>query len=312
MQMGLVFRVVAGAVAVVVWLLVLTTAASFVFNVATSGQGKPVTALWHGRFIEADGVKTAYREWGSRGSPIVLIGGFVEPSFVWDGVAPLLARNHRVYALDLDGFGYSQRRGPWTLTEWGSQVQDFMRALKIRRPVVVGHSLGAAVAVEIARRKLASRIVLVDGDALGSGGAPSFMRGIFAHTPFVTSALRLATRWNWPAKQLLQNAYAPDRPVITNAVIAQWTDPFRAEGADHAIATMVSHPLQGVPRSTLQKLDTKATVVWGSEDKVDDRSAGEQTAADLRARFVSIPGTGHLSLLTQPQAVAHAIEQPPS
>lgn len=112
--MRLVLKLVAALVALVVWLVVLTTVGSFVFNIATAGEGKPVTELWHGRFVNADGVKTAYREWGSHGSPIVLIGGFVEPSFVWNEVAPLLARDHRVYALDLDGFGYSARRGPWT------------------------------------------------------------------------------------------------------------------------------------------------------------------------------------------------------
>ena len=126
---------------------------------------------------------TAYRSWGRRGSPIVLVGGFLEPSFVWEDVGPLLARaGHRVYALDLDGFGYSERRGPWTLGEWADQVQGFMRALGISRPVVVGHSLGAAVAVEVARRGVASRAVLVDGDALDSGGPPRVRRATCSRT----------------------------------------------------------------------------------------------------------------------------------
>jgi pimeloyl-ACP methyl ester carboxylesterase len=309
--MRLVLKLVAALVALVVWLVVLVTIGSFVFNIATAGEGKPVTELWHGRFVKADGVLTAYREWGSHGSPIVLIGGFVEPSFVWNDVAPILARNHRVYALDLDGFGYSARRGPWTLKEWGDQVQDFMRVLHIAKPIVVGHSLGAAVAVTVAQRGLASRIVLLDGDALSTGGAPSLVRDVFAHTPYVTSGLRLATRWNWPAKKLLLRAYGPDHPPVTDAIIDRWTRPFDAKGADHAIATMAKRPLAGVPRSALQALRVKATVVWGTHDEVDPRSAGEQTARDLRAPFVTIPGAGHLTLLSNPAAVASAILRSP-
>jgi len=309
--MRLLLKLVVALAALVVWLVVLLAVSSFVFNIATGGEGKPVQALWHGRFVHADGVLTAYREWGSRGSPIVLIGGFIEPSFVWNDVGPLLARNHRVYALDLDGFGYSARRGPWTLKEWGDQVQDFMRKLHITKPIVVGHSLGAAVAVAVAQRGLTARIVLLDGDALATGGAPSLVRDVIAHTPFVTTGLRLATRWNWPAKQVLLRAYGPTHPPITDARIDRWTRPFDAQGADRAIVTLASRQIAGFSRPELQSLHLKATVVWGDRDGVDSLAAGRQTASDLKAPLVLIHGAGHLTMLTDPVAVAHAIERIP-
>src|SRR5258706_15390657 len=105
------FRIVVGLASLVTALLVMLTIVSFSFNAATSAEGKPVQSLWHGRFVEADGVLTAFQQWGSKGSPVVLVGGFIEPTFVWDKVARRLARSHHVYALDLDGFGYTERRG---------------------------------------------------------------------------------------------------------------------------------------------------------------------------------------------------------
>ena len=306
--MRLVFRILRGIVVVIVGLLATLTIASFVFNAVTSGAGKPVRTLWPGRFVEAGGVLTAFQQWGSRGSPVVLIGGFVEPSFVWNDVAPLLARGHRVYALDLDGFGFTERHGPWTLAEWGDQVQSFMRTLDISRPIVVGHSLGAAVAVELARRGLASRVVLLDGDALNSGGAPWFVPDILVHTPFITSALRLATRWDWPVEQVLANAYGPGHPPIDHALVKRWTKQLQAKGAEHALETMAGRTIPGFPRAALQQLHIRATVVWGDRDDVDDLKHGRQTAHDLHARFVLIRTAGHLSMLTRPQAVARAIE----
>ena len=304
-------RIAVGLLTVAAGLLVLLLASSYLFNLATDGQSKPVSELWHGRFVTADGVLTAYREWGTHGTPIVLIGGFLEPSFVWKGVGPLLARDgHRVYALDLDGFGYTQRRGPWTLQEWADQTEAFMRTLGIRRPVVVGHSLGAAVAIELVRRGLASRTVLVDGDALTSGGPPRFVSDLLARSPLVTSALRLSMDWDWPPSLVLANAYGPNHPPIDHAMITEWTDQFRADGADHAIDRIVAHGVQGFSRTQLQAVRTIATVVWGSKDSVDSVSAGRQTAADLHARFVLIPGAGHLALLTDPAAVARAIALP--
>jgi pimeloyl-ACP methyl ester carboxylesterase len=308
MQMRLLLKILAGLAVLFVGLLLLLTVSSFAFNLATSGESKPVRSLWSGRFVEADGVLTAFQEWGSHGSPIVLIGGFIEPSFVWEKVAPLLARSHRVYALDLDGFGYTERRGPWTLGEWADQTQSFMRKLGIRQPLVVGHSLGAAVALELARRGLAPRVVLLDGDALDSGGAPWLVRAILPHTPFITSALRLATRWTWPVKQILANAYGPHHPRLDKAVAREWTKQFEAAGAERALETMAGRTLPGFPRASVQKLRVRATVIWGSEDGIDDLRVGRQTAEDLHAPFVLIPKAGHLSLLSAPGPVARAIE----
>jgi hypothetical protein len=96
-------RILRWLVRVVLGVIVLATLASLVFDLVTSDPNVPVTKLWHGKFVRADGVLTAYRSWGTHGTPIVLLGGFIEPSFVWNTVGPLLASGHRVYALDLDG-----------------------------------------------------------------------------------------------------------------------------------------------------------------------------------------------------------------
>ena len=178
-------RILRRLLLVLLALVLAATAASFVYDAVTSDANVPVQELWHGKFVDG----TAYREWGTHGPALVLVGGFLEPTFVWDKVAPLLAIGYRVYALDLDGFGYTKRQGPWTLAHWGDQVQQFIQALHLGKPIVVGHSLGAAVALEVARRGGAAGAVLVDGDGLASGGPPRFLRVALVHTPFFTTAL---------------------------------------------------------------------------------------------------------------------------
>ena len=118
---------------------------------------------------------TRYQQWGRKGSPIVLVGGFLEPTSVWERVAPLLARQHRVYALDLAGFGYSERVGTFSLAAWSDQLRAFLRELSIEQPILVGHSLGAGVVAEVARQnpELVRGIVRADGDARrGGAGVP--------------------------------------------------------------------------------------------------------------------------------------------
>jgi pimeloyl-ACP methyl ester carboxylesterase len=286
-------------------LALVLIAASAVFDLVTSDPNVPVRQLWHGRFVEADGVLTAYREWGSRGTPVVLVGGFVEPTFVWRAVGPLLARRHRVVALDLDGFGYTRRKGPWTLAEWTDQTQAVMEKLGLRRPIVVGHSLGAAVAVALARRRLASRIVLLDGDALPLGGPPGWLRTVVAESPFFTTAFRLVPQLGFVVRRILANAWGPNRPRVLRT--EPWLDQLRAQGAREAFRGLFERGIPGFSRAQLRQTHVQALVVWGADDTVDDPAAGRQTARDLGARFVSIPGAGHLSMLARPAAVAAAI-----
>jgi pimeloyl-ACP methyl ester carboxylesterase len=289
----------------VVSLVVLVTLASVIFNAVTSDPNVPAQRLWHGKVARADGVLTAYRTWGTHGTPVVLLGGFFEPSFVWERVGPLLARTHRVYAFDMDGFGYTQRRGPWTLTEWVDQLAGFERALHLSHPVVVGHSLGAAVAVVAAKRGLASRVVLLDGDALKIGGPPHWVRSLVLHSPFFTSAIRLAPHADWLVKHIVSNAYGGQpHPSIPTS---WWTNPLRLRGARTALRGMLTHGIAGVDRPTLQSASINATVVFGAEDSVDTPAEGRQTARDLRASFVLIPHAGHLSMLQSPAAVARAV-----
>ena len=126
--------------------LALTLAAT-AFDLATAGDERPATALYPGPFAHVDGTLVAYRRWGIAGTPIVLLGGAAEPSWVWHAVGPLLAAaHHRVFAIDLPPFGYTQRKGPYTMTRWLGLLRGFEQRLHISRPVLVGHSLGAGVA----------------------------------------------------------------------------------------------------------------------------------------------------------------------
>src|SRR5215467_13418075 len=119
------------------------TLASFAYNAATAGEVKPAAALYRGPFVQIGDRLVAYRKWGQSGAPIVLAGGFVVPSSVWTRAGALLGRSHRVFALDLPPFGYTQRTGPYTLNSWVDLVSAFAKHFGLRRPIVVGHSLGA-------------------------------------------------------------------------------------------------------------------------------------------------------------------------
>jgi pimeloyl-ACP methyl ester carboxylesterase len=290
-------------------LVVLVTLASFAYNAATAGRDVSATKLYAGPFVRVDGTLLAYRRWGTHGAPIVLVGGFIEPSWVWRRVGPLLAERHRVYALDLPPFGFSQRRGPYTLAHWVQLVDGFDARLRLERPLLVGHSLGAAVVASIGANepRRTRGIVLLDGDALPGGGGPGWLSNLLL-PPWYTSAYRIVTGSDWIFRRGLRGAWGRGHPPLTESFIDEWQQPFRVSGTAAAFKSMLRYGIQGVSTATLRRVRVPRLVVWGADDTVDSVSAGRRSARLLHARFVPVPGAGHLSMLAAPGGVARAIE----
>src|SRR4051812_12959145 len=295
---------------VVVALLILIlalTVASFAYNAATSGRERPPVELYPGPWTTVDGMRVAYRSWGRRGSPIVLLGGAFEPAWVWHEVGPLLARRHRVFALDLPPFGYTARHGPYTLAAWVALVDAFERRLELSRPLLVGHSLGAGVAAADAPapprgvRGIAPR----EGDALPVGGPRRL--ATLTVTPYYTSLYRIGTGSDRVVRHVLSGALGPAK--ATDGDVEQFERPFRVEGTASAIRSMVRGGIQGVTVDDLRRVRVPRLVVWGANDTVDGVGAGRKTARLLRARFVLLPDAGHLSMLGNPTGVAVAVER---
>ena len=293
-------------------LIAAVTLASFAYNAVSGRRTEAATALYPGPFVRLDGSLHSYRRWGTHGSPVVLVGGFAEATWVWERVAPLLARDHVVYALDLPPFGYSERRGPYTLAAWADQVQAFQHAFHLQRPLLVGHSIGAAVAAEVARRDPASLrgIVLLDGDALRGGGGPTWIRRVLID-PYFTSLYRIVLDSDWIVRRILREAYGAEHPPLDRALIARWTRPFSVTGTEAALRSTAGHGIAGLPFSQLQALRIPARVVFGANDNAVPVASGRRVADALHAPFVVIPGAGHLALLTAPAAVAAAIAAAP-
>jgi pimeloyl-ACP methyl ester carboxylesterase len=106
-----------------------------------------------GRFVEVDGVRLHYVERGAGTSVVLLHGnGSMTRDFEISQVVELAAARHRVIAFDRPGYGFSERpRGrAWTPSAQARLLAKAFRVLEIERPVVVGHSWGALVAMALA------------------------------------------------------------------------------------------------------------------------------------------------------------------
>lgn len=292
-------------------LFVASTFLSTVYNAATNGRASVPAGL---SYVQAGDVSTRYREWGTSGTPIVLVHGFVESADTWEYLGPILAaQGHRVYALDVDGWGYTQRVGPFDIGHQARQVDAFIEALRLDRPLLVGHSSGAAVSALAVLDKPADAggIMFLDGDGLATGaGQKTPLTHLFPN-PYRTTLMRLAIHSDTVIRAIYNATCGPACPKLDAAGLDQWRRPLEVPGAEESLWSMVNLGVAGLPPARLAELATLAlpkAVVFGGEDSAYDPSSPQTTATRIGAPAPTIiPGAQHLTSVNSPAAVAAAV-----
>ena len=131
-------------------------------------QGKGALKIFRearGR-VSGDGIEMAFGYWPGRGAPVVALHGLTATFVNYIGIAERLAGRKALFALDLRGRGDSDKpEGPYGMAQHGRDVASAMRAMGLRPSVVVGHSMGAFVAVALAAQnpELVCGLILIDG-----------------------------------------------------------------------------------------------------------------------------------------------------
>lgn len=158
--MGRGWKILIGVLGVLAVLLAVNT-------ILVEGETKQAeVTVPGGRIVELPGADLQVAERGPRdGSPIVLIHCFTCAIDWWDRMRPSLEREHRVIAIDLLGFGGSEKPGSgYSMENQADLVAEALARLGVHRATVVGHSLGGTVATALAERspELVERLVIVD------------------------------------------------------------------------------------------------------------------------------------------------------
>src|SRR5512134_975842 len=102
--------------------------------------------------VVIDGGLVHYEAFG-RGRPVLFLHGWLGSWRYWMSTMEAVSDKHRTYALDLWGFGDSDKSKPrYTVQDYIALVHDFVSDMGIRNAPIIGHALGASVALEYAVR----------------------------------------------------------------------------------------------------------------------------------------------------------------
>ncbi len=289
----------------------MVTAASFGFNLATGGPAPRPSGLL---MASGGGFDTRYREWGTSGTPIVLVPGAFETADTFGALGAALATDHRVFAIDLTGTGYSVPSPPFSAEHLAAQLLAFLAAKGLTgadAPVLVGHSSGAAVVglAALAGGPHAARgVVFLDGDATPLPG-PAFL-GWLLINPYRTTLLRLALSQDWLIKRLYGSQCGPACPPLGPAGVETWRLPLQQPGFGSEVAYSLRHGIPSMTGAEFRQLRAVAVpkrVIVGVDDPQMSASDAVTTARRIGAPPPTFVPGRHLTMISSPQQVADAI-----
>jgi pimeloyl-ACP methyl ester carboxylesterase len=209
-------------------------------------------------------------------------------------IAPLAAR-FRVLAIDLPGFGASDRReGDYSPDALADVLARVLDGKGVKRAHVVGHSWGASVVLAFARRhrERLDRLVVASGWIYDEQLLP-LMR--WARAPGVGEALYAAFYRQGIGERLYLNFYDPN--LVTERVVEDVERAMEQPGALAAALAAARGMRFAEHESEYAQIDAPTLILWGREDRVARLPFGERLARELpRARLVVLPRCGHIPM----------------
>lgn len=265
-----------------------------------------------GRFITIMGNRIHYVEQGSGPRTVLLVHGLtgVLQNFTYAMLGEL-ARDCRVIAIDRPGSGYSKRplRSSASLAVQADVIAGLIDALQLDRPVVVGHSLGGAVALATALRhpdKISALALIAPLSRMPAGGPP----GIFA-------SLRI--RWHWlrwlfawtlmlplaarQRERIMQTAFGPEAVPAHFALRGGGAQAMRPSNHIAASRDLVAlEPVLPRLQEGYEDLQLPVHILYGWGDRIlDPQEQGRVLADQLPKGELELVEGGHMLPLTQPQ-----------
>ena len=271
---------------------------------------------WFARLGPPDAPVTLFYEEKGKGSPVLLIHGFGASTYTWRHIAPELARNHRVIAVDLKGFGQSDKPFDerYSVYDQAELLVQLIEEKDLRDLTLVGHSYGGGIALLLALEAdgrlegRISRLVLLDSIAYPQN-IPVFFKML--DVPVVS---QMGIRMVPPSVQTrvaLQIAYFDDNK-ITSEEVEAYAAPLKTAAGKHAI---IHTARQIVPEDIAELSERYKTmtlptlILWCDHDRIVPLEVGIKLRRTLpNSTLKLVEECGHMPQEEQPESTMDLIQ----
>jgi pimeloyl-ACP methyl ester carboxylesterase len=264
------------------------------------------------RDVNARGVRMRVLEAGS-GPPLLLVHGFLVSHHSFDDIIDTLATRFRVIAPDLPGFGESEKpsptRYPYGIEGFAESMADLIAAFGVGRVSVVGHAMGAAVALTLAAEhpELVTRLVVEDALCYPF---PLSLRARLPLLPIVGGTIfkQIYGRGTFRA-YFREEVFRPGATLPLERIdrhYAFFNGPSARESA-HAVLRAILDTRPIVARIT--RITTPTLVVWGREDRIFPAQSAQRLARGLVSAKLEIMDAAHSPHEERPTEFVELITQ---
>ncbi|MCB1022846.1 MAG: alpha/beta hydrolase [Acidobacteria bacterium] len=237
----------------------------------------------YSKFAEIDGIKLHYQEKGT-GIPVVLIHGFTSSTYTWKDVFGPLSEKYRVIAIDLKGFGFSEKpEGDYSRREQGKLVIGLLSHLKIENAWMVGNSMGGETALNAALQapEKIRGLILVDSAGVSfesKGGITPW----YARLPYVGRWITaIALSGTGIVRAGIERSFYDDSKITDDRV--NYYHRLLSNDKAQRAAMLAREQFGDYPiEDKLKDIRIPTLIIWGAEDEVIPLKAGEKMNSLIR------------------------------
>ncbi len=259
----------------------------------------------YSHFAEIDGVRLHYQDKGT-GTPLVLLHGFTSSTYSWKDVFEPLAKNFRVIAIDLKGFGFSEKPdGDYTRRAQAVLVSHLLDHLSIEKTWMCGNSMGGEVALNVALQnpQRVAGLILIDSAGVNVNGGGS-LTPRYLLIPVVGRILTtLSLTTDKLVREGLEKSFYDDTK-ITNERVAYYHRPLQTRSGQLAALRARTQAGQFPIEPDLTKVNAPTLIIWGAEDELIPLPAGKKLNSLIKdSKLVIIQKCGHVPQEEMPERV---------
>jgi pimeloyl-ACP methyl ester carboxylesterase len=262
--------------------------------------------VWRGWQVRYTYIRAAQPAIANSSPPLIFLHGFGSALTQWQANLQPLSQHHTVYAIDLLGFGASEKAAEsYKVSLWVEQVYEFWRSLVGVPAILVGHSLGALVALATAATypDLAKGLVLITLPAARQELLPGRLQQMVGRieswctSPLITRPLFQLIQNPAIVRSVLRLAYA-DSNRVTEELVTTFATPGRDRGAARAFSRLAHartrNDFSPLTKTLLSNVDMPILMLWGEKDRIIPLAWGRQlTSLNTKVKMVEIPEAGH-------------------